>query len=174
MDKKTKFLIQNIGFHFEDLSLVRQLELEAIKERLNLTDTWIYLALSKDSLESWEKWGFNLFQKPEFKSEINSLVKVFERMDEEKISKTRKNQKNQKKLWVSEKTFKYCWEGVAAQGQLYTHQDAASRNLSNYWSYSEALKPEAKEYIDTIIATGIEPQEEDWLEFVAAVVHVKI
>ena len=74
MTNKEKFLNSNIGFHFEDLSLIRQAELQNIMELLGVSQDWIKLALSKDSLDNWEKWGFNLFKKVEFRTEIDNLL----------------------------------------------------------------------------------------------------
>ena len=73
MTNKEKFLRRNIGFHLEDLSLVRQAELAAIKKNLKLSDDWVLLALSKNTLEGWEKWGFGVFKKMEFYDEVDSL-----------------------------------------------------------------------------------------------------
>lgn len=62
MTNKEKFLRQNVGFHLEDLSLMRQAELDAVRRNLRLSDDWVLLALSKDSLEGWEN-GDSAFSK---------------------------------------------------------------------------------------------------------------
>ena len=57
MTNKEKFLRENVGFHFEDLSLMKQAELNAITANLGLSLDWVLLALSRDSLENWGKVG---------------------------------------------------------------------------------------------------------------------
>ena len=69
----TQFLNTNVGFHYEDLSLMRRVELKEIKKELNVSNEWILLALSKDKLENWEEWGFGLFKK----NDKNSVKLVF-------------------------------------------------------------------------------------------------
>ena len=68
MTNKEKFLSMNVGFHFEDLSLSRQLELSAIQEEMKVSKEWIMLALSKKDLNNWEEWGFALFKNSDFKT----------------------------------------------------------------------------------------------------------
>ena len=80
MTNKEKFLRNNVGFHFEDLSLMKQIELNAITAELNLSLDWVLLALSKDTLENWEKWGFNLFKKADFHKEIDGLLAALDKM----------------------------------------------------------------------------------------------
>ena len=101
---KKEFLKQMVGFSKKDLSLQRQLELDAWAERRSFE--WIMLALSKKSVEEWEKWGFGLFGNMEFIGEINALVKAFEKINDEDIKneKGRKNVKGKPKIWYSEKT----------------------------------------------------------------------
>ena len=87
MTNKEKYLISNVGFHSEDLSLMRQIELETVAKELGVSKEWILLALSKDTLEGWEKWGFNLFKKPEFKSGIDRQLELLNKKDEQEFKK---------------------------------------------------------------------------------------
>ena len=59
-NQKLNYLRNNISFKFEDLSLTRQLELQARPE----PKEWLYLALAESTLENWEQWGFGLMDKP--------------------------------------------------------------------------------------------------------------
>lgn len=168
MTNKEKFLRENVGFHFDDLSLIRQAELELMMEEKNISLEWVLLALSKNSLENWEKWGFSLMEKDEFKREVNSLVKALARMTDDDFKKA--NKKKDKGIWVSEETFQYCFSKVMAQGKLFTQEEAARLNLTDYWTYSYAIKD--KPWIDTIIATG-QVEEEDKVAFCLAVQRVR-
>lgn len=87
MTKMQKFLIQNVGFHFEDFSLSRQLELETIQQELGVSSDWILLALSKDTLSKWEEWGFALFRKPEFKNGIDASLQALKKVPEDRLDK---------------------------------------------------------------------------------------
>ena len=161
MTNKEKFLRENVGFHFEDLSLMKQAELNAITASLGLSLDWVLLALSKDSLENWEKWGFNLFKKAEFHNEIDGLLAALDKMEESQFKKENsRSRKNGKQIWVSEKTFRYCYDGVMKQGRLLTEEEAAAQKLDSYWTYGYALKEEI--------------EEEDWVKFCLAVQHVQL
>ena len=171
MTNKEKFLRNNVGFHFEDLSLMKQIELNAITAELNLSLDWVLLALSKDTLENWEKWGFNLFKKADFHKEIDGLLAALDKMEESKFKK--ENSRNRKQIWVSEKTFKYCYKGVMKQGRLLTEEEAAAQKLDSYWTYGYSLKEEDYDWINTIVATKQELDEEDWVSFCLAVQLVR-
>lgn len=169
MTNKQRFLKQNIGFHFEDLSLMKQMELEAITNELGLSQEWVMLALSKDSLENWEKWGFNLFKKPDFRSEIDSLLAVLNRMDESKFKVENKKSRDSQVIHVSEKDFKYCWNGVIKQGRILTREEATAQHLDVYWTYNDLAPEELRIWANTIIASREEPDEEDWVKFCLSV-----
>lgn len=174
MTNKEKFLRNNVGFHFEDLSLMKQAELNAITANLGVSLDWVLLALSKDSLENWEKWGFNLFKKAEFRREIDSLLAALDKMEESQFKKEN-NRKKGKEIWVSEKTFRYCYDGVMKQGKLLPHmtsEEMQRKGLNDYWTYGYALKPEGYGWIDDIIKNKREVDEEDWLRFCMSVQHV--
>ena len=104
-----------MGFHLEDLSLVRQAELDAARRNLTLSNDWVLLALSKDSLEGWEKWGFGIFKKTDFYNEVDSLLATLNRMDDAKFKaeNERVAAKNKgKRLRVSDTTFRTVYEGL--------------------------------------------------------------
>ena len=82
---KKDFLRKMVGFRKSDLSLARQLELDAYQRKYEWE--WVMLALSKQSLEDWEKWGFVLFNKPDFIREVNGLVEAFSKITDEEIKK---------------------------------------------------------------------------------------
>ena len=46
MTNKEKFLRNNVGFHFDDLSLMKQIELNAITAELNLSLDWVSFCLA--------------------------------------------------------------------------------------------------------------------------------
>lgn len=171
MTNKEKFLADNVGFHFEDLSLIRRIELQAIATDLKVGNDWILLALSKDSIESWEKWGFNLFKKPEFKSNIDKLLAIINKMDEKDFKKSNTKGKTAKQLSVSPQTFKQAWESVKAQGRLYTEAEAANKQLTSFWTYSNAVNPDYYDEVNTMIACEW-LDEEEWVKFMLSVQHV--
>ena len=179
MTNKEKFLINNVGFHSEDLSLIRQIELEAVAKELGVSKEWILLALSKDTLEGWEKWGFNLLKKPEFKSGIDNQLKLLDKWGEQEF-KNANSKKKAKKLHVSYETFMKCWNGVKAQGFIYTtEQEAEALGLTDYWALSKTVKKddveEIKNWVNIIIAADERPDDEDmWLQFCLSVQHTVI
>lgn len=178
MTNKEKFLINNVGFHSEDLSLIRQVELETVAKELGVSKEWILLALSKDTLEGWEKWGFNLFKKPEFKSGIDSLLESLNKMDEQEFKKAN-TKKKAKGLHVSYKTFMKCWNGVKAQGCIYaTESEAEALGLTDYWVVGYSVEKdkveEIKNWVNTIIAADEQPDEDMRLKFCLCVQHVVI
>lgn len=173
MTNKEKFLNSNIGFHFEDLSLIRQAELQNIMELLGVSQDWIKLALSKDSLDNWEKWGFNLFKKAEFRTEIDNLLAALNKLDDSKFkAENAKNSKKKKQLNVSEATFKRVYEAVMKQGMLYEPTAAVATGRDKYWGYGHALTSEGKEWINTFLALRkywTDVEEEDRIKFVLSV-----
>ena len=179
MTNKEKYLINNVGFHSEDLSLIRQIELETVAKELGVSKEWILLALSKDTLEGWEKWGFNLFKKPEFKAGIDNLLKSLDKMDEQEFKKSNTKKKG-KKLYVSYETFMKCWNGVKAQGCIYaTEEEAEALGLTDYWvlgnSVTKDKAEEIKNWVNIIIAADEQPDDEDtWLKFCLSVQHTVI
>lgn len=172
MTMKEKFLKQNVGFHFEDLTLMRQAELSAIAAEMGLSEDWILLALSKDSRENWEKWGFSLFRKNSFQVEIDSLLHTINRMDEQKFKQAAKKQ-NGKQLFISEKDFKRVWSGVKEQGRLYTVEEAERLRLPFYWTYGYAVKPESYPEVNMMFASSSMPDEDEWSSYALAVQYVK-
>lgn len=174
MTNKEKFLIDNVGFHYEDLSLIRQTELDVIKNELGVSKDWMLLALSRDTVDNWNHWGFTLMRKPDFKKNIDLLEKQINNLSEEKFEKenNRKNQKNPQ-LYVDEKTFRKKWEAVKKQGCLYTAKEAEARNLSYYYTYNSALNPERYSAIDLMIAQDT-IDENNWNVFVMSIQEVKV
>lgn len=174
MTNKEKFLIDNVGFHYEDLSLIRQTELDVIKNELGVSKDWMLLALSRDTVDNWNHWGFTLMRKPDFKKNIDLLEKQINNLSEEKFEKenNRKNQKNPQ-LYVDEETFRKKWEAVKKQGCLYTAKEAKARNLSHYYTYNGALNSERYSAIDLMIAQDT-IDENDWAVFVMSIQEVKV
>ena len=91
---KKEFLRKSVGFSMEDLSLTRQLQLKSQAKRYSWE--WVMLALAKDSLEGWQKYGFKLFNKPEFAREVSELVEAFNKITDEDIKKDRAREKKAK------------------------------------------------------------------------------
>lgn len=177
MTNKEKFLINNVGFHSDDLSLVRQAELDAIAHELGVSKEWVLLALSKDSLEKWEQWGFKLFKKPEFKAEIDNLLKSLNNIDEAKFQKANIEKANQG-LHTSRKNFLMCWNGVKEQGGIYLEKEAEQLGLDDYqvvgYTVKEEKKEEIKAWVNTTIAANEIPSEEEWTYSCLCVQHVRV
>ena len=180
MTNKEKFLRQNVGFHLEDLSLMRQAELKAVKEKLRLSDDWVLLALSKDSLEGWEKWGFGVFKKMEFYDEVDSLLTVFKAMDDSKFKAENERvaaKKNGKRLRVSDATFRTVYEGLQRQGGIGALSFSDS-NTTPYWEMNmeAAIIPEkmgeAIGIVNRIVNTPIEEiTDDEKVQLCALVIH---
>lgn len=115
---KMDFLKKNVGFRKKDLSVTRQLELNACIEKYGLE--WVLLALSRSKLEDWEKWGFTLFNKPEFKEDVDSILKAFVKMDSNKIEQAMK--KDERKL-VDERSFTELYSKLLEQGSVEYYND---------------------------------------------------
>lgn len=179
MTNKEKFLRQNVGFHLEDLSLVRQAELKAVKEKLRLSDDWVLLALSKDSLEGWEKWGFGIFKKMEFYDEVDSLLATFNRMDDAKFKAENERvaaKKNGKRLRVSDRTFRIVYEGLQRQGGIGALSFSDSDTNPHWEMNVDAIIPgkmgEAIELVNRIVNTPIEEiTEDEKVQLCVAVIH---
>lgn len=167
MTQKEQFLKNNVGFHKEDLSLIRQLELKKIRNEMNVSDDWLYLALSKDSLDNWNRYGFGLFKKAEFKAAIDSLEQEFSKISEQEFK--RENKKNNgPQIWVEESHFRAKWNGVKLQGKIYTDAEAAELGLQTYYGYNEMCYfPELEDWIKMD-----ELPQEDWVAFCIAVQKV--
>lgn len=172
MTNRERFLVENVGFHFDDLTLMRQLELETLMREMNLSRDWIMLALSRKSLEEWEAWGFALFHKKEFCDEVNKLLSAINRMDEQHFQKEN-NKRKGPQLWVSEETFMRAWNGVKAQGKIYTEAEAAALKLDLFWTYNrDILTPEGYTALDEMAKQPMLSQE-DWLSFALGVKCVR-
>jgi hypothetical protein len=143
MNNRTKFLQNNVGFHFEDLSLIRQMELEATQKQMGVSADWIMLALSKDSLESWEKWGFNLFKKPDFKAGVDALLDSLNKLDDSKFDREVKKKSKGDRLTVSEETFRKVFNAVKEQGGILLPDEAEQKGYVEYYTLGYAVKPDS-------------------------------
>ena len=151
MTNRERFLRENVGFHYEDLSLAKQIELQAMVKEMGVSVDWMLLALSKDKLENWEKWGFALFKKPDFKANVDALERAIKSMSEEKFKQEiRKNQKNPT-FYVDNKVFTKIWNSVKEQGKLYTEEEAAARGLADYWTYNHIISPDCYCNVDAML-----------------------
>ena len=173
MNNREKFLKENVGFHFEDLSLARQVELEAIINDMRLDMEWVYLALSKVSLAEWEQWGFNLFKKPEFSAGVSKQLAQFNQVNDDRFKKENQKKKAGKKLYIDAATFNEIWRSIKAQGRIYTEDEAEQLRLESYYTYSKMVKPDARFVIDMMAA---EPslEEDKWLDFALSVQKVRV
>ena len=117
---KKDFLRKMAGFRKSDLSLARQLELDAYQRKYEWE--WVMLALSKQSLEDWEKWGFVLFNKPDFIREVNGLVEAFEKINDDDIikDKNKKVVKGKPKFSYSEQILQRQYEKLISGANM-TH-----------------------------------------------------
>lgn len=167
MTQKEQFLQNNVGFHMEDLELIRRLELKKIINDMNLSWDWVMLALSKDSLDNWNRFGFSLFKKSDFKAEVDALERDFSKISEQEFKKEN-NKNNGPSIWVDEAIFRAKWNGVKLQGKIYTDAEAASLELSTYYGYNEKCYfPELDEWVKMD-----ELPQEDWVTFCIAVQKV--
>ena len=179
MTNKEKFLRQNVGFHLEDLSLMRQAELDAVRRNLRLSDDWVLLALSKDSLEGWERWGFGIFKKTDFYDEVDSLLTVFKAMDDSKFKAENERvaaKKNGKRLRVSDATFRTVYEGLQRQGVIGALSFSDSDTTPHWEMNVDAIIPgkmgEAIELVNRIINTPIEEiTDDEKVQLCVAVIH---
>ena len=158
---------------------MRQAELDAVRRNLRLSDDWVLLALSKDSLEGWEKWGFGIFKKMEFYDEVDSLLTVFKAMDDSKFKAENERvaaKKNGKRLRVSDATFRTVYEGLQRQGGIGTLSFSESNTTPHWEMNTAAIIPgkmgEAIKLVNRIINTPIEEiTDDEKIQLCIAVVH---
>ena len=154
----TQFLNTNVGFHYEDLSLIRRVELKEIKKELNVSNEWILLALSKDKLENWEEWGFGLFRKKEFKDTITAsleaLLKIPEEEIRKEIQKNKKTKNGRPVFHYDYELVKERYEQVKKQGKVLTDYEASQQGYKRFVGYNACIKPEGKIDLDNLIASG--------------------
>ena len=79
--EKRDYIKNQIGFHFDDLSHKRQLELAA----LNFPSDFVYVALGRKPLSYWEANGFGLLFRNDFTNEVNNILAAIEAEDDEKF-----------------------------------------------------------------------------------------
>ena len=60
-DYQVEYLRNNVGFHLNDLSIKRRVELNHLIDEIKMPTYFILAGLSFKSLQDWEKWGFGLF-----------------------------------------------------------------------------------------------------------------
>lgn len=158
---------------------MRQAELDAVRRNLRLSDDWVLLALSKDSLEGWEKWGFGIFKKTDFYDEVDSLLTVLNRMDDAKFKAENERaaaKKNGKRLRVSDRTFRTVYEGLQRQGGIGALSFSDSDTTPHWEMNVDAIIPgkmgEAIELVNRIVNTPIEEiTEDERVQLCVAVIH---
>lgn len=79
--EKREYLKNQIGFHSEDLTHKRQLELSA----LTLPNDFVYVALGRKPLDYWNEYGFGLMFREDFANEVNAILKAIEEEDDAKF-----------------------------------------------------------------------------------------
>lgn len=84
-ETRKDFLVKLVGFSMNDLSMSRRLEFKAIATKHPYE--WNMIALSKKSVDEWEKWGFGLFNNYEFIAEVNSTLEAFSKITDEELKK---------------------------------------------------------------------------------------
>ena len=171
-EKLREYLINNVGFHMDDFSLCRQAELRAMLMN-GYSEEWILLALSKDSLENWERIGFGLMSNSDFKNKIDGALAALKTFGANDYDRAIERQQKDK-IWVSEKNFRDTYDAVMAQGMLYEYN--ADPN-DHFWAYNPGLTQKGKVWLNTIIAEKKRPEsftQNEKVMFTAACLEVNI
>lgn len=80
-----EFLKDNVGFHFTDLSMKRQVELRSLMDNEGFSFLYVYGALSFKTRLEWEKWGFGLFFVDNFSERVFDYLDAVEECSEEEL-----------------------------------------------------------------------------------------
>ena len=97
---KLKYLLDTIGFHSDDFTMNRQMELNA---RIDIEGKeWVLVALSEDTFDNWEKYGFNLMDKPDFRKRVSAKLKALEREDDKAFARGLAQEYKKKGFYIPE------------------------------------------------------------------------
>ena len=95
---KLRYLQDNVGFHFEDMSIDLQLEFKARPESFE----WKLVALGEADLTDWEEYGFKLWDKPDFRKRVEAKLKVLEREDDKAFARGLAQEYRKKGFYIPE------------------------------------------------------------------------
>ena len=95
---KLRYLQDNVGFHFEDMSMGLQIELKARPEPME----WKLVALGENDLTDWEEYGFTLWDKPDFRRRVDAKLKVLEKEDDKAFARGLAQEYKKKGFYIPE------------------------------------------------------------------------
>ena len=164
MTNKEQFLQNNVGFHKEDLSIKRRLELSNMIRRLGVDNEWMFAALSLHTLEEWEKFGFGLMKNADFQEEVKYYLEDINEISEEEFEKEIKKTQ----ILVNEEDFRARWNAVKKQGKVFGYSEGMEKAREagtsvKYIGYSDNCENE--ELIDQWIEQYDELPMELWTTF---------
>ena len=136
MTNKEQFLQNNVGFHKEDLSIKRRLELSNMIRRLGVDNEWMFAALSLHTLEEWERFGFGLMRSADFQEEVKYYLEDINEISEEEFEKEIKKSQ----ILVNEEDFRARWNEVKRQGKVLSSDEAKEKGLRRYIGYREGFE----------------------------------
>ena len=168
MTNKEQFLLENVGFHYKDLSVKRKLELNSITKRLKVNDEWVLAALSFHTLEEWERFGFGLMKSEDFQEEVKGYLEGLNKITEEEFEKEIKKSR----ILVNEEDFRARWSEVKKQGRVYTPEEAKEKGLRRFITYRENF--ENGELIDQWVEQYDELPMELWTTFYLSTMVVMV
>lgn len=159
MTYKEQFLQNNVGFHKEDLSIKRRLELNNVIRRLGVNNEWMFAALSLHTLEEWERFGFGLMKSADFQEEVKYYLEDINEISEEEFEKEIKKSQ----ILINEEDFRARWNEVKKQGKVLTPEQAIKRAMRKYVTYRDGF--ENRELIDQWVEQYDELPMELWTTF---------
>lgn len=136
MTNKEQFLQNSVGFHKEDLSIKRRLELNNMIRRLGVNNEWMFAALSLHTLEEWERFGFGLMRNSDFQEEVKYYLEDINEISEEEFEKEIKKSQ----ILVNEEDFRARWNEVKRQGKVFSSEEAKEKGLKRYIGYREGFE----------------------------------
>lgn len=159
MTYREQFLLENVGFHYKDLSVKRKLELNSITKRLKVDGEWVLAALSFHTLEEWERFGFGLMKNEDFQEEIKGYLEGLSKIEEEEFERELKKTQ----ILVNEEDFRARWNEVKRQGKVFTPEEAREKGLRRFITYRENF--DNSELIDQWVEQYDELPMELWTTF---------
>lgn len=131
-EQKIKYLKNNIKFHFEDLSIDRQLEIKARPEPIE----WKYLALGEDTLENIEKFGVKGWDNLTFRNRIDSKLKVLNKEDDKQFAKAYAAEFRKGGVWVAEDVARHKFERMQKYWEHFGGEEFEDENNHKTYTFT--------------------------------------
>lgn len=177
-ENKIKFLKENVGFHLSDLSYGRQLEFKGRPESFE----WKLLALSRDKLANWEKYGFRYFDNPEFRQNIDNSLAVLELEEDKKFAAAMRNERKRTGIWVDEEVARRKYERMKKYWKYFGQKDPFIAEDGKEWrfNFTSGVTEYGKQRLYQVMAyQSFDDLTEDewfvlWTAYFAQIIHIQL